>query len=213
VAIVTGLLFVYSALRRRVEANWPALAWVPVAIILGTTFFAGVPSRTRRIGLGIGFLFTAALYLQSVTPVFPLPARRDPTARAYGWSGLAAAVDSSAHLNARRPLIAANRYQDAAELAFSLPGQPQVFSLNLGGRDNQYRYWPRFAEQAVAGDDLLLVLADAPSGDPVISLLEPVFGAVEKGGLVPMRRGGVLIGTRRLWHLRRWSGKWPSSRN
>ena len=57
--------------------------------------------------------------------------------------------------------MAANRYQDAAELAFNLPGQPEVFSLNLGGRDNQYRYWPGFPERARAGDDLLLVLADA----------------------------------------------------
>ena len=39
VAIVTALLFAYSALRSRVEANWPALAWVPVAILLGTSRF------------------------------------------------------------------------------------------------------------------------------------------------------------------------------
>ena len=213
VAIVTALMFAYSALRSRVEGNWPALAWVPVAILLGTTLFAGVSARTRRIGLGIGFLFTAVLYLQSVIPVFPLPARRDPTARAHGWSGLAAAVDSAVRVSTRRPLIAANRYQDAAELAFNLPGHPAVFSLNLGGRENQYRYWSGFVEQAVPGDDLLLVLTDTPSSDQVISLLGPCFGAVEKGGLVEMRRGKAPVGTRRLWHLRRWTGEWPATQN
>jgi hypothetical protein len=88
-----------------------------------------------------------------------------------------------------------------------------VFSLNLGGRENQYRYWSGFVEQAVPGDDLLLVLTDTPSSDLVIALLGPCFGAVEKGGLVEMRRGKAPVGTRRLWHLRRWTGEWPATQN
>jgi len=212
VALVTAALFSYSALRNRVEANWPALAWIPIAILLGTSQFAGTPSRWRRIALGLGFLFTAVLYLQSLTPVFPVDPGRDPTARAYGWSALASAVRAASDGAGRRPWLAANRYQDAAELAFNLPERPVVFSFNFGGRDNQYRYWSGFPDRARAGDDLLLVLADRPDGaaDPAITALTGCFGSVEQGGLVEMRRGGTRVTTRRLWLLRDWNGAWPS---
>jgi len=212
VAISTAMLFVYSALRRRVEANWPALAWVPIAALLGTSAFAGASVTWRRIGLAMGFAGTAVLYLQSVTPVVPIAARRDPTARAYGWADLATAVDATMGSRQRRPWVAADRYQDAAELAFLLPAHPAVFSLNLGGRDNQYRYWPAFGDSAQAGDDLLLVLADRPAdaAEPVIAALTPFFGSVERGEPVAMRRGPAQVGSRRLWLLRDWKGAWPA---
>ena len=210
VAITTATLFAYSALRRRVEANWPALAWVPVAALLGTSRFAGASQLWRRVGLAMGFIGTAALYLQSVTPVVPLAARRDPTSRAYGWADLATAVDSTLGSGQRRPWVAADRYQDAAELAFLLPTHPAVFSLNLGGRDNQYRYWPGFRDSAQAGDDLLLVLADRSDDvpEPVIAALAPLFTSVEKGERVEMRRGHAQVTSRRLWLLRDWRGAW-----
>jgi FtsH-binding integral membrane protein len=210
VAITTAMLFAWSALRRRVEANWPALAWVPIAALLGTSSFAGASRWWRRVGLGMGFFGTAVLYLQSVTPVVPLAARRDPTSRAYGWADLSSAVGSTPASGQGRQWVAADRYQDAAELAFLLPGHPAVFSLNLGGRDNHYRYWPAFRDSARAGDDLLLVLADRADDapDPVIRTLAPLFGSVEKGRRVEMRRGDAQVTSRRLWLLRDWRGAW-----
>ena len=211
VVIATVMLFAYSALRRRVEANWPALMWVPVATLLGTTAFAGAPRSWRRAGIGLGFLFSATLYLQSLTPVFPVPASRDPTARAHGWKDLAMAVSQVMQGAATRTWVAANRYQDASELAFNLPDPMEVFSLNFGVRDNQYRYWPGFPDRAVPGDDLLLVLAERPDGanDPAIAALTGHFGSVEQGALVDMWRGETPVGTRRLWLLRGWKGGWP----
>ena len=87
-----------------------------------------------------------------------------------------------------------------------------MFSLNIGGRDNQYRYWSGFPDRAQAGDDLLLVLADRPGGaaDPAITALTGYFGSVEWAGLVEMRRGASRVTTRRLWMLRDWNGGWPS---
>ena len=110
--------------------------------------------------------------------------------------------------------MAADRYQDAAELAFLLPAHPTVFSLNLGGRDNQYRYWPAFRDSAQAGDDLLLVLADRPAGavETVIESLTPFFGSMERGEPVVMSRGTAQVGSRRLWWLRNWKGAWPAPR-
>jgi hypothetical protein len=158
----------------------------------------------------LGFVFCAVTYLQAVTGVVPLPARRDPTANAYGWSDVAAAV--ARETGASRRWVAANRYQDAAQLAFNLPDHPTVFSLNLARRTNQYLMWPGFPESAKPGDDLLLVLFEQPEGasDPVLEHLTPYFRSVEQGELVVMRRGASPVGSRRLWRLSGWMGEWPS---
>lgn len=210
VALFTAALFAYSALRRRVEANWPAVAWVPVVILLGTSAYAGASRFWRRAAISVGFLFTVVLYLQAATGVFPVPVRRDPTVKAYGWEDLAEVVGKTASAQARRPWLAANRYQDAAELAFHLEGHPQVSSLNIGARDNQYRYWPGFPEIAKPGDDLLLVLPELPGvGTPApILMLAPHFDTVEPGEAALMHRDGKVVSRRRLWLLRGWHGAW-----
>lgn len=212
VALFTASLFAYSALRRRVEANWPAIAWIPIATLLGTSAYAAASRPWRRAGIGVGFLFTAALYLQSATGLFPVPVRRDPTVKAYGWQDLADVVAHAASAQATPPWIAANRYQDAAELAFHLPGHPRVSSLNVGARDNQYQYWPGFPELAKVGDNLLLVLPELPEvGTPApILMLAPLFDAVEEGEVAVMLRDGKVVSRRRLWLLRRWHGAWLS---
>ena len=110
-----------------------------------------------------------------------------------------------------RRWLAANRYQDAAELAFNLPGHPEVFSLNLARRSNQYLLWPGFPERARAGDELLLVLFDRPleDPDPALNALMPLFESVEQGELIVMRRGSIPLSARRLWRLQGWKGFWP----
>ena len=210
VIVVVGAFFAWSATRSRVEANWPAPAWVTAAVLLAIVRLDAKWVRWRSWGVTVGFLFSAITYLQSVAGVVPLPARRDPTANAYGWADLAEGVARERPVDRGRRWLATNRYQDAAELAFNLPDHPEVFSLNLSRRSNQYLLWPGFPERASVGDDLLLVLFDRPpdAPDPALTSLAPLFQAVEKGALVVMRRGSSAVGARRLWVLRGWKGAW-----
>lgn len=210
VALVVIGFFAWSATRSRVEANWPAPAWVATGILLAIVPLGAQALRWRTWGVVLGFTFSIATYLQSVARIVPLPPRRDPTVQAYGWDDLAIAVARTARGD-QRHWVAANRYQDAAQLAFHLPGHPDVFYLNLGHRSNQYLLWPGFPERASAGDDLLLVLVDRPADrpDPVLASLAPYFGSVEQGELVAMRRGTMPVSARRLWLLRDWRGAWP----
>ena len=215
VAFACLTFFLYSATRRSVEANWPALAWLPAVVLLASA----PPMRWREArwlnrGLALGAALSAIVYLHVVVPVLPLPAPRDPVAKAYGWEAVGAAIDRrSAWLTSRASFggtlfIAAERYQDAAELAFHVRGHPRVFALNLLGRPNQYDLWRTFPERASAGSSLLLVLDDESEEPPAIRKLSCCFH-IDQGESVALMRRGQVVTRKRLWLLSSWNGGWP----
>ena len=79
---VPGLLvFVEHTVSARVQANWLAILYPPLAV--GAAL---VGARWRAAAVGVGFALTAVVYLQAVAAPFPLPRRLDPTlARLGGW--------------------------------------------------------------------------------------------------------------------------------
>jgi 4-amino-4-deoxy-L-arabinose transferase-like glycosyltransferase len=213
VALTSVGLFAFSALRRPVEANWPALAYVPAVPLLALTDWRPAGRTWFWWGVGLAGLVSSVIYLQSVVPVLPLSAPRDPVARSAGWEQLADSTTA-----ARRRLagdsasvwVAADKYQDASELAFHLPSRPVTFSLNLSGRANQYDLWSGFPQLARPGDDMVLVLDEVPQPHHTAVVLEPWFRTVEQGSLVPLqRRDGGVAAYRRIWILRGWKGGWP----
>jgi hypothetical protein len=132
-----------------------------------------------------------------------------PPNRGHGWEDVAATVAaarSSARGSAGATWVAANRYQDAAELALFLADHPPVFSLNLGGRANQYDLWPGFPQRASVGDHLLLVLED---GDATAEQLAAHFTRVRAGDVVEQRAAGHVLARHRLWVLEDWRGSLP----
>lgn len=205
-------LFVVSALRRPVEANWPAPAYISAVPLLAVTDWGVTGRAWLKWGVGLAAVVSAVVYVQAVVPVLPLPASRDPIARSAGWGQLADSVTA-----ARRELttdgvhvwIAGDKYQDASELAFHLLERPATFSLNLSSRPNQYDLWPGFPKLARAGDDLIVVLDEVPYPHHTAVVLAPLFRSVTKGALVPLVRRGEGVATqRRLWLFRGWKGTW-----
>jgi hypothetical protein len=212
IALFCGLFFIYSATRRSVEPNWPAVAWLPAFVVLAAAR-SGERSAWERRALWFAGPLTALLLVHVVHPVIPLPARRDQVSLAHGWDDLARMVDS-ARVATGAEHLAANRYQDAAMLAWHTDGQPTtITALNLGGRRNQYDLWERFTHRARAGDDLLLLLElprDATQPPGPIRRLTGHFAAIDSGAIVPLLRAGEVVGRRRLWHLSGWAGTWPA---
>ena len=211
VALFCGLFFVYSATRRSVEANWPAVAWLPALVVLAASR-GGARTAWERRALWLAGPLTALLLVHVVTPVIPLPARRDQVSLAHGWDALARQVDS-ARVATGAGHVAANRYQDAAMLALHTPGRPLTFTaLNLGGRRNQYDLWERFTDRAQLGDDLLLVLELPREGNipGPIRRLTGHFASIDSGAVLTLERRGEVVGRRRLWHLTGWNGTWPA---
>ena len=207
--------FIYSATHRRAEANWPAIAWIPAIILLATEPVGSDRSElwlTRGLKLG-GFL-SAIVCVHALYPIIPLRADRDQVAKAYGWELLGTVVDRRiAAVHARnpgeaQPFVAAERYQDASELAYQMKAHPRVYSLNLMGRANQYDLWTTFTETATAGASMILVL-DEEKGEPrEIRKLACCFH-IDEGESVALMRGDSFVTRKRHWFLTSWNGEWP----
>jgi len=206
--------FAYSARHRRAEANWAGPAYLPAIVLLATLPWRERATRWIRGGTVLAAAMTLLIYAQALVPILPLAPRRDPIARAEGWEAVAAAVErarnSLAADSRATTWAAADRYQDAALLAFHDARRREIFSLNLAGRRNQYDLWPGFMNLAAPGDNLVLVVDNTPEVHFAVAALTPYFKSVRRGELVTLRREGNAVGDRRLWLLEGWKGGWPS---
>lgn len=206
IAVVPLAFFATSAWRRPVEANWPAMIY-PGAIMLLATSTAPIATGVWwKRGLWLAGLLLAIVGGQAWTPLLPLAPRKDPIARAHGWQQLAAAVDVAR----RDPFldgtvdrwVAADRYQDASQLAFHLPDHPMVFSLNLGGRTNQYDVWQNAWGRVRPGDGLVVAFDADAKGDSLAKVVSGWFADTKQGALVALRRGEGEVAHRRIWLYR-----------
>jgi 4-amino-4-deoxy-L-arabinose transferase-like glycosyltransferase len=206
VAIVPLGFFALSAWRRPVEANWPAMIYPGAMMLLATSSLPSATGVWWRRGLWLAALLLAVVAVQAVTPILPLAPRKDPIARAHGWRTLADSVQAAR----QDPFldgtvdrwVAADRYQDASELAFHLPDQPTVFSLNLGGRTNHYDVWPNAWQKVRPGDGLVVAFDADAKGDSIARVVGSWFKETKKGALVSLRRNGGEVSTRRVWLYR-----------
>lgn len=209
--------FVFSATRKSVEANWPAIAWVP-ALVLAAAARPMLRTAWERRAIWLAGAITLVALSQVLVAWWPVAARRDPVARAHGWQHVAASVDSLVAVERASDapvFVAANRYQDAALLRFHRAGRPESFALNLrSARRNQYDLWPTLPTRAAVGATLLFVLDERsdPAGElpPAVSDLAPHFASAEMGPRLSLRRGSSEYAARRVWILRAWQGSWPS---
>lgn len=206
VAVTPLAFFAISAWRKSVEANWPAMIYPGAMMLLATSTHDTVTKRAWRSGTVLAALLLAVVTVQAWTPVLPLQPRKDPIARAHGWTTLADSVDV-----ARRDgflegtvdqFISADRYQDASELSFHLSGQPFVYALNLGGRTNQYDVWKNAYQSMHPGDGLIAVFDADQKGDSLAALVGSWFAQTKRGARVSLQRNGGEITARRIWLYR-----------
>ncbi len=222
VAFFCLAFFVYSATRKPVEANWPALAWVPAFVLVAASRPAMRTIWERRAAALAGAI-TIVLLSQVIFPWFPVPARRDPVAKAHGWHLVADSVNNIAAAERAADVVVhltVNRYQDAAQLAFNLAEHPTVYALNIGARRNQYDLWPRVTSVASAGATMLFLLDERGTAldtldalPAAVARLAPHYASVTMGPLLPLQRARETSAQRRVWILRGWNGTWPDDPN
>ncbi len=217
ISVVPLGFFAISAWRRSVEANWPALIYPGAVLLLATTTSLWARARAWRAGLALACFLLLVVAAQAWRPILPLKPRKDPIARAHGWETLAAAVDSAR----KDPFlegsvdrwVAADRYQDASELAFHLVDQPTVFALNLGGRPNQYDIWPTAYEEVRPGDGLVVAFDTGTHGDSLAAVVGSWFAESRRGSVVSLKRGDGEVTQRQLWLYRTARNVPPNPRN
>jgi 4-amino-4-deoxy-L-arabinose transferase-like glycosyltransferase len=210
VATGSWVFFAYSALRRSVEANWPAPSYIPGVALLASLPAGDAHARWIRRGLALAAVMVAVIYVHALVPILPLPARRDPVARSAGWDRVASQVDDARRSLGVHSWAGADRYQEASELAYHLSGRPRTFCTCLGGRKNQYELWPNFAETAKPGDNLVLLLDETPTEHGTVTSLSPFFTSATRGPLAPLLRGTDTVQVRRIWILADYHGGWPA---
>jgi hypothetical protein len=138
-AAVPLLFFAWSATRHRPEVNWPLLAYPAVALLTARfAFFASQPRAAALLKAGVVIAALGAAAVQFPVLILQTGLWTNHAGQMFGYRGLAAEVH---RLRDGRPVFA-NRYQEAAELSFYLPGRPEVRSFNLwGSRANAYDYF------------------------------------------------------------------------
>lgn len=167
------LLFLEHALGARVQANWLAIVYPPLAIAA-----AAVGARWWKAAAGFGLAITAVVYLQAAAAPFALPRRLDPTLiRLAGWDGLAQAADALRR-DQGLAFLAAEDYSLAAPLAWWSPPGTQVV-----GAEARWRLFRLPRRDGGAG---LLLLSDRRREGPDPALWGE---AAEIGHLVRSRTG------------------------
>ena len=210
IGLVVFGTFALSALRRHVEPNWPAPAYVAGVVLLASAAWQDRGLRWLKWGIWLGAAVVAVIYVQALMPVIPIDARRDPIAQGHGWESLAGETEDARtrllEAGCSSVYVATNRYQEASELAFHLPDHPSVFSLNVRRRSNQYAIWPGFEEMAAPGDCLVFVDIDDGWARQIVEDLGTRFGATSEIGPTQRRRGGGVTADYRLWAFTGWTG-------
>jgi len=157
-------LLAFTALSglQRVEANWPAPAYL--AAIPGLAWAAGGGLwylRRRRLwlglALGLAVASSAAIHVQALHPWLPLPPERDPTERVRGWRALA--DQAVADADALGVGLAAEGYGPVSLLGFYT--RREVVYEPSPARRSQYDLWP-----APAPVESLLVLQPTTTPGP-----------------------------------------------
>jgi undecaprenyl-diphosphatase len=134
------------SLQGKVQANWPAAAYPPLALVAaGALLDRSAPATRRRqaVLIAAGGLALLGSALGHATDRLGIPPRLDPTTRLKGWQELGGAVTALRRQMPapERTFLVSDRYQIASELAFYVEGRPPAYNVNLGRRLNQYDFW------------------------------------------------------------------------
>ncbi|HYZ63644.1 MAG TPA: glycosyltransferase family 39 protein [Acetobacteraceae bacterium] len=166
-------LFLQHAIGDRVQANWLAVLYPPLAIAA-----AAAGSRGWRPAAALGFAVTALVYIQAAAAPLPLPRRLDPTLiRLAGWDGLAAEAERMRQ-ETGAAYLASEEYGLASLLAWGTPGPAEVAGVEPR--------WALFRLPRAGGGTGLLLISQRRREPP-----DPAFwrDVVQVGQLVRQRAG------------------------
>lgn len=232
ITLTTGVLFVLSSTQHLVQANWPAPMYPSGIVLVSMEAARGTTKQWFRFGVALSaLLFGCVLIALVVAMRFVTLLPTSVSEKLSGalteiseWDVAARSViDLRNKLKKDQPCcgrnvsVAAGRYQDVSKLTYALSQRgvfTDVFSIRpLGGRLNQYDFWPDFPQKARIGDALILVVAESSLDEVprVVADLARAFHHFTRGDTVPLTIGPHAVKQRRIWIFEEYNGAWPGS--
>ena len=209
------------SLQTKVQPNWPALAWIPAAVVVAA-WLADSPRWARLIaGWGGGLALLAAVAAAAAPALrerFPALPPSVPERKLAGWDELAEAVGRLVALQPERTLTLTAGYDIAAELAWHNRHLPRPVCANFGRRMNQYDLWERLDGSRTGWDAVFaceLDRDDRLDGDLLSRLpigLRDDFAEVGAAQLVRVAHGGAVWRTFLVVRLSGFDGALDSAR-
>lgn len=182
------------SMKTKVEANWPAAAYVSGVYLLALVSIRMWDSGSvgRRAWVVVASVLATFM---SVIAYFPEPLypkfgageyasekkadsamKVDRTNELYGWSELGRRVQMERLGMGDDPFIFGINYRMPSEAAFYMPGRPQTYSLFLNDRANEYMFWEDPTK--LVGRNAICV-NDSDDVDDHLDDLRAVFARVE----------------------------------
>ena len=159
---IVMIFFTLSVFRGRVEANWTAIAAIPMLYM--SYFFIEKKVRWKRWTLwfaGIGLI--VILFVRLVLAVEILPPDKNPRNETHGYKEWANKITEVA---GDRPVIFMNMYRSPAKYHFYSGGR-ETYSFNLAEYSgNQYDLWME-DELALQGREVIVVSNELYSRDEI----------------------------------------------
>jgi len=140
----------YAALswHLKCEANWPAVSYLSLIIILAARWREILQGSGGRSWMVAVFLLAwVETVLLHNTSLWHLSLRKDPMSRAYGWAEVAPALNDLRQQQHADVLIA-DAYREASIFSYYLPDHPQIYVVRHSPPASQFDLWPDFPTQA-----------------------------------------------------------------
>ncbi len=171
--MIVFLFFGLIALKKNVEANWPAFGYSTLYILTGYYIYkrflklALIPMALSLISILILF-YTPILDKIGLTKI--LPPKIDPTKRLVGWQEMGMFVDEIKK-DYPKSFIFSDSYHISSEMSFYMEGKPFVYCVRVDRRMNQWDLWEgikKYENKGYYG----IYIADHPISEKVKSGFE-----------------------------------------
>lgn len=147
--------FAVLSLHTRIYPNWPGAGYL-TASVMAAAFYGqrkksifgkqktGIGQKIWPWALGSSYLISLLVLTQTVLPFLPIPPKIDRiSAETSGWDTLGQQIGTmiAEMRNPKQTFLFGLHYQEASEMAFYAPKNPETVSINRWARPNVYDYW------------------------------------------------------------------------
>jgi hypothetical protein len=191
------IFFGYSSLKKLAEANWPAMAYVSMAIAICAYYLDG--GRLKRsiltVAMVVALLMSSLSLLHTRFATLPLAkfsqklAYTDATNWFWGWREIGAMLENRPDTK----IIIAQSHQAAAELIYYTHERIPVCVDKEHARFSQFNIWGW--PEGIEGQNGVYVLHD----DQDESAVAGHFKTISPAEQVPVYRKGFLIRTYQIY--------------